>query len=833
MKKRLLSWLLVVAMAMSTLLGTGIAGRVPAALAGGIPAVLAGDESGTATGEGTGSGTGTGETTETGGGTGTGETTETGGDTGTESAEEFTWSSYESWQGIADSLGIWMTTPDSSLIETAGEITQPKTAILNRINKEFQADAVITMAFDISGNGSNNVTGDIFTNHSGIYSKLTCQEEDLVVAGSALNAVRVSNRVGNQTVDTRVGSNIEITIPANTLQADTTYYLSLNEGFGGKSTLTTPIIFQFKTLPEGAVASADTSALAKAIKKAEEVDRSLYTKESLEALDDTLATAKDLIGREGVTQDTVDQTVQFLDADINNLEPNTKGKLGQALADAEKINLAFYTEESQVPYREAIEAGKTAYETADKEDAFYQQALDAITAAKAGLVAAQYALNEYPLTPYSDWQGSSIPGCGLGIYLVEPDAAGGYSVNTTGKINYESQYLWYNTISEDMKGVITFKLYITGNGCKNTPENGSTTFAYMHLYKDMGFTQEVTDQEGNQALVLDSIAAVPSGTNYPGYEADTRPGKIITVHVDEEKLEKGQNYYLYLGGEINTNDPSRCLVDPIVFNFHTESVVFDASYVKTCKLAQTSYTYDGNSKKPGVTVVDTLGENLVENQDYTVTYASGRKLPGTYKVTVTGIGNYSFEKTLSFTIKALTNTITAKSFTKTYSASSQTFSLGASNTGKTKMTYTSSNSKVKVSSTGTVTVAARFIGKATITIKSAETSVYKAASKTVTVTVNPSKTTLVKLTNLATRKLKVEWKKNTVGTGYQIKYAINSKFTSGVKTVNVTKNTTTYKTLTQLTKGKTYYVKIRTYKTVGSSAFYSDWSTAIKMKIVR
>ena len=71
----------------------------------------------------------------------------------------------------------------------------------------------------------------------------------------------------------------------------------------------------------------------------------------------------------------------------------------------------------------------------------------------------------------------------------------------------------------------------------------------------------------------------------------------------------------------------------------------------------------------------------------------------------------------------------------------------------------------------------------------------------------------------------VNWKKNAVGTGYQIQYATDSKFTSP-KAVSVTKNTTLTKTIGSLAKGKKYYVRIRTYKTVGSTKFYSAWSAA-------
>ncbi|MBQ2759970.1 MAG: hypothetical protein IJE93_09400, partial [Clostridia bacterium] len=62
---------------------------------------------------------------------------------------------------------------------------------------------------------------------------------------------------------------------------------------------------------------------------------------------------------------------------------------------------------------------------------------------------------------------------------------------------------------------------------------------------------------------------------------------------------------------------------------------------KTFTLSATSLTYNGGVRTPTVTVKDSEGNVLKKGTDYTVTYASGRKDVGTYKVTVKMIGNYS------------------------------------------------------------------------------------------------------------------------------------------------------------------------------------------------
>lgn len=72
--------------------------------------------------------------------------------------------------------------------------------------------------------------------------------------------------------------------------------------------------------------------------------------------------------------------------------------------------------------------------------------------------------------------------------------------------------------------------------------------------------------------------------------------------------------------------------------------------ISSIKLSATSYTYNGKVKTPSVVVKDSKGKTLKKDTDYTVTYSSGRKAVGTYKVKITFKGYYSGTKTLSFKI---------------------------------------------------------------------------------------------------------------------------------------------------------------------------------------
>ena len=177
-------------------------------------------------------------------------------------------------------------------------------------------------------------------------------------------------------------------------------------------------------------------------------------------------------------------------------------------------------------------------------------------------------------------------------------------------------------------------------------------------------------------------------------------------------------------------------------------------------------------------------------------------------------------------VQAKNQTITATASYKK-SETSKAFKLNAKTNGNGKLTYTTSNKAVAtVDAAGKVTV--KGLGVAKITVKAAATTDYKAASKTVTVTVAPKKQS-ISLVNKIKKQLTIKWKKNTKASGYQVVYSTNKKFT-GKKTVRKAKTTTSYK-IKGLKKGKKYYVKVRSYKTVNGKRIYGAYSTVKKATI--
>ena len=96
-------------------------------------------------------------------------------------------------------------------------------------------------------------------------------------------------------------------------------------------------------------------------------------------------------------------------------------------------------------------------------------------------------------------------------------------------------------------------------------------------------------------------------------------------------------------------------------------------------------------------------------------------------------------------------------------------------------------------------------------------------------TINPQGTSISKLTK-GKKKFTVKWKKKTTQTtGYQIRYSLKSTMASS-KTVTVKSNKTTSKTIKKLKAKKSYYVQVRTYKTVSGKKYYSAWSKKKSVK---
>lgn len=209
------------------------------------------------------------------------------------------------------------------------------------------------------------------------------------------------------------------------------------------------------------------------------------------------------------------------------------------------------------------------------------------------------------------------------------------------------------------------------------------------------------------------------------------------------------------------------------------------------------------------------------------TKATYKKSGSTCSSTI-DIGYQYYNSKALITPKAA-QSISVSSVTKTYGAN-KTFTLRAKLTkGNGKLSYHSEDTSVAtVSSGGVVTI--KGIGKTKITVKATETMEYKPASKSVTIKIRPKTTKFTVCKNVTGQGISMTWEKRAGVAAYQIQYGTDAQFASAKKIKILPPKLT--KTITGLEKNETYYVRIRTYKSVNGTNFCSTWSepTVVSIK---
>ena len=236
----------------------------------------------------------------------------------------------------------------------------------------------------------------------------------------------------------------------------------------------------------------------------------------------------------------------------------------------------------------------------------------------------------------------------------------------------------------------------------------------------------------------------------------------------------------------------------------------DGTYVSQNVGESTAYyVYDDGSIVLHTIEVNSAFQSIENSPIPTVALST----PDVPQVSITPIGSLSqivtSYPTTANQIQQKAQTITAKNITKTYG--DKAFNLGAKTTGDGMLTYTSSDKKVAIiSASGKVTI--KGYGKTTVTIKATATSGYKAAQKKITITIKPKKQTISSVKSNETKIITVKWKKDTKANGYILQYSTDKKFKKDIKTVKISNNKTTSKTIGKLKAGKKYYVRICAYK---------------------
>lgn len=234
------------------------------------------------------------------------------------------------------------------------------------------------------------------------------------------------------------------------------------------------------------------------------------------------------------------------------------------------------------------------------------------------------------------------------------------------------------------------------------------------------------------------------------------------------------------------------------------------------------YIYDSNGNQRWYKENNEWDANTGNRKDsYTVTLEKGN-----YYIKVTGnewssynphTGTYTLKVTYKAAIK---NATVSKISSQTYNGKAK----------KPQITVKYNNTKLVKNKDYEISYSNnKNIGTAKVTIKGKGDYT---GTKQITFKIVPKKTALTGAKNSKKNAAVITWKKVSKVTGYEI-YRSTSKSKGYKKIKTVKKNKITSFTDTKLKKGKTYYYKVRAYKTVKKQKYYSGYSKIKAVKIIK
>ena len=338
----------------------------------------------------------------------------------------------------------------------------------------------------------------------------------------------------------------------------------------------------------------------------------------------------------------------------------------------------------------------------------------------------------------------------------------------------------------------------------------------QELYQTAGSAENVDPRENFLRTTFHNLMQSPWGKEH--FEsAQLKPGQEVVLYDQSKFIDRDNGIFVFTLKDLGLS---------------AGEIAFDVTIEGSggCHLAPVTMRDDGREEygqnilsgdkldKSGTT---TLKANLQDGTRYVLfiwTHARDdqkiSQVKASFNLAESGSSNLNIPSTL---------------IRKTVCTKKQSFNLGV--TAKGSISYKSDNKKVTVSKKGKVSIAKNFVGKATITVSAKASGKVPAETKTITIIVNPAGVKLSALTSSKKKELTISWKKSTKVTGYEVQVSSDKAFTNVIKTVKVTKASTSKTTVKKLKSKNTYFVRIRTYQTVSGEKYYSDWSKAKSLKV--
>lgn len=307
----------------------------------------------------------------------------------------------------------------------------------------------------------------------------------------------------------------------------------------------------------------------------------------------------------------------------------------------------------------------------------------------------------------------------------------------------------------------------------------------------------------------------------------------VTVTNGDVTLEKDKDYMVSYSSNINEGTATVTIQGTGNYTGSTtRNFEIIRKNISICDVSSVEdQLYTGKELNPGVTVKD--GETkLTEGTDYILSYKNNKDA-GTATITITGQGKYTGSTQLTFKIVKTVSGV--KAVSASYNSIKVSWNEIKSVTGYKVYRSTSKNGDYKLvktlkDSTSTSYTDTKLTTGTTYYYKVMpyKSSKNGKASKVVSAKAVLEKAAITSAKNSAKKTVKLTWNKVSGASGYEV-YRSTSK-NGAYKLVKTVTSGSSYKD-TKLSKGKTYYYKVRAYRTVDGEKVYGSYSSVKKVKI--
>lgn len=360
---------------------------------------------------------------------------------------------------------------------------------------------------------------------------------------------------------------------------------------------------------------------------------------------------------------------------------------------------------------------------------------------------------------------------------------------------------------------------------------------FMLVFSMTAKAENINNEAEKQDISEYEITLDTTDNVYTGKEI--KPG--VTVSKTDEAgttsvLTENEDYSVTYSNNINAGEETASVRVEGMNGF--EGSIEKSFTIKKASLNNTeitlstkTYTYNGNAKKPTVTVK--LNGTVIDSSNYSLSYSDNKQV-GTAYVTVTATeGNLTGTKELSFRIIPKTPVI---SLTRAYNKMKiswnkvsqadgyQIYRSTSKDSGYTRIKTVTSGSTLSYTDSS-VKHNVKYYYKVRAYTKVNDTKVYSAYSSVKYLTVRVAKAAIEKIIRINYHTLKITWDSVDGATGYRV-YRSKTKDGEYKAVATLAGNDTVSYNDTDLKCGRRYYYKVSAYRKIDGVKYFGTYSEA-------